>query len=153
MKKKKKNYNKFETGGYDFNSMTEDEKSMVTMDSADYQEYKNEKHRTNANLPSNAMGMAITSIVLSCCCASGIPFGIIAIVMAVLSKDENGGKTQKARTAIILGIVGIGISVLILLTYVIIFKDSIFNGTSPEASLEFLENLSEKLEMMESAGK
>jgi hypothetical protein len=148
--KNKKNYNKFESGDYDFNNLTADEKDMVTMDSAEYQDIKNEAHRTNKTLPSNALGMAITSLVLSCCCAAGIPFGIIAIVMASLSKDENGNRTEKARTAIIIAIVGIGISVLILLFYFIIFKDSIMSG-SPEPSIEFLDQLIEKLEALESA--
>ena len=146
MKKRKKNYNKFESGGYDFNSMTDDEKSMVTMDSADYQDYKNEKHRTNPTLPTNATGMAIASVVLSCCCAGGIPFGIIAIIMAALSKDENGSMPQQSRTAMIIAFVGIGISVLLLLTALVIFRDNIFNGTPIEPNSEFLDHLIQNLE-------
>lgn len=146
----RKNYKKFESGEYDFNSMTADEKDMVTMDSAEYQEYKNEQHRKNPTLPVNATAMAVLSIVLSCCTA-GIPFGIIAIVMAVQSKDENGNRTQQAKIAIMLAVVGILISVVILLSTFMIYKDSIINGAPLEANTEFLDQLIQRLEELESA--
>ena len=104
----------------------------------------------NLQPPGHAKGYAIASLALGiaslvcvcCCCGAlffvGIPAGILAIVFAVLSRRDQGGKfSGMAIAGLILGIIGL---ILCLICCVLYIQ---FNAmlNDPEAMRAFLEEL------------
>lgn len=58
---------------------------------------------------------AVLNFIGWCCCIgyAGVPVSIVAIVLAMMSKSENGGEfTKDAKLGLILGIVGLAILAL-----------------------------------------
>ncbi len=65
----------------------------------------------NNNLALASMITGIASIILSCCCCGGFILGIVAIILAILSRVDNQLSGQ-AMAGLITGIVSIVISVI-----------------------------------------
>lgn len=93
--------------------------------------YGNDNH-TNSTGPmpqstdKNSNSLAIASLVLgiiaivtSCCCFSGILFGAIAVVLALLSRGSVNKFDNKALWGLITGIAGILLGILFLISIII----------------------------------
>lgn len=79
-----------------------------------------ESGKAKASMICGIIGVVLSAIGCFCCIGyAGIPLSIIAIVMAVISKNETDGElTKQAKIGLICGIVGL---VLLILGFVIGF--------------------------------
>jgi uncharacterized membrane protein YvbJ len=77
------------------------------------------------------VGMLVFSIInIALCC--GVVFGIISLIMTILAKnaDTDESERSKLKTAKILNIIGIIITSVYVLLYVVIFVFSVLLGIS-----------------------
>jgi thiol:disulfide interchange protein len=70
--------------------------------------------------------MGIISIVLSCCYGSGVVFGIVGLICSIMANKKN--KTGIGTAGLITSIIGIVISVLMLIVYIIVIAYGVTSG-------------------------
>ncbi len=83
-----------------------------------------EEKKEKNSLALASMIVGIISILVSCCCGLGIPFGSLAIIFAALSRVDKVMSTY-AKAGLITGIVGLALSVLAIVFMIIM---SVFAG-------------------------
>lgn len=74
--------------------------------------YTNPPRRRESAMESAAMVLGVSSIILCNCLYLSIPFGALAILFALLSRGSRMSMSAKARNALVLGILGIIVTVI-----------------------------------------
>ena len=65
-----------------------------------------------------SMVLGIVSIVLSCCCFLGMMLGSLAVILAALSRVDE--MSRQAKTGLITGIIGICVSMLSIVVWIVL---------------------------------
>lgn len=65
-----------------------------------------------------SMILGIISIVLSCCCFLGMMLGSLAVILAALSRVDE--MCRQAKTGLITGIIGIIVSMLSIVIWIVL---------------------------------
>ena len=100
-----------------------------------------DKRAKNYAKASLILGIIAVSLSCVCCCLYylTLPLGVIAIVMAILSKKKSGGKISGMATAgLILGIIG-----LVLFLILVCFEAYVVSAFSSMTESEWLAFLEE----------
>lgn len=68
--------------------------------------------KKNSEMAIASLVLGICSVVLCCCCA-GVSCGVVAVVLAIVDKNERGRFSSFATVGLICGIIGIVFGVVI----------------------------------------
>lgn len=101
------------TGSYSYQDNTAQYGASVYSQSTVTEEQK------TPGLAIGALVMGIVSIVLSCCCGSGIIFAIAGLIMAIVANKKQ--KSGVGTAALICSIVGIVFNAIMLIYYIVIY--------------------------------
>lgn len=107
---------------------------------------RNDKEASAEKLATAAFVLGIISLVSTLCCCPFV-FSAIGITLALLSKGAEKVLRPRAKTGLILSIVGIGVSIVII-SVTVAFPILMFK-TNPEYRENFKEDYVETLEQDE----
>ena len=82
-----------------------------------------EEEQKTPGLAIGALVMGIVSIVLSCCCGSGIIFAIAGLIMAIVANKKQ--KSGVGTAALICSIVGIVFNAIMLIYYIVVYAAAV----------------------------
>lgn len=84
----------------------------------DYQNNNYEKKRPNG-MATASLILGIVGLATFCCIYTPVICGALAIILALLSRDNGKALSSRANTGLILGIIGVTIGIVLILVFVV----------------------------------
>lgn len=113
----------------------------------DYQPMPSQMKDNTSTMKSASFVLGVLGIILSCFYLLGFPCSAIAIVLGHLSKGDQLHSAGKGRTGMILGTIGLLLSVVFLVAFITWVVNTILS--SPDLLKEFMRQF-EQLEQFQS---